>query len=98
MADVGCHHYQLCLLLSRGTAGKEKTDGRDADDTQNHGLHLDDQYGTRADRENSLKGGLNAMEREVENKIAVVAGGAKGIGKYICEEFEKIEWILESLQ
>ena len=29
------------------------------------------------------------MEREFENKVAVITGGAKGIGKCICEEFEK---------
>ena len=28
------------------------------------------------------------MEREFENKVAVVTGGAKGIGECICEEFE----------
>ena len=32
---------------------------------------------------------LNAMEREFENKVAVVTGGAKGIRKCICGEFEK---------
>ena len=31
------------------------------------------------------------MERAFENKVAVVTGGAKGIGKCICEEFEKQE-------
>ena len=29
------------------------------------------------------------MEREFENKVAVITGGAKGIGKCICGEFEK---------
>lgn len=29
------------------------------------------------------------MSYEFENKVAVVTGSAKGIGKCICEEFEK---------
>lgn len=29
------------------------------------------------------------MERAFENKVTVVTGGAKDIGKCICEEFEK---------
>ena len=40
VVDVHCHHRQLHLLLSCGTAIQEKSDGRDAEDTQNHGLYI----------------------------------------------------------
>ena len=55
MADVRRYHHQLCLLLSGGASGKEKTDGRNADDTQNRGLYLDDWHGAWIDRKINLK-------------------------------------------
>ena len=52
MENVDCDHHKLCLLFSRSSACKEKADGGNAYDSQNHCLHFHDKYGIMAHGEN----------------------------------------------
>lgn len=58
VADVRRDHHQLFLLFSGGVVGEEKACGRNADDTKDNGVYLDDMFGGAFDMTFSMQFGI----------------------------------------